>query len=217
MLHALVFVNGEINDGEMVQRTFTTASNPLIVAVDGGVRVAKHFGLTIDVLVGDMDSVSEKDYQQIVISGAELQNHPPEKDFTDLELALMMVAERGYDWIRVIGGVGGRLDQTIANIYLLALPQLQKCDIRIVSNNQETYLLHAGNHEITGESGDTLSLIPLGGAVHGVSTENLHYPLINETLDFGPARGISNVMTTKTATIQIRQGKLLLIHTLGRA
>jgi thiamine pyrophosphokinase len=217
MKQAFVFVNGRANDGEMVQRALADTQTPLVVAVDGGVRIAQHFKLNVDILVGDMDSLSADEYQAVVASGAEIHRHPPEKDYTDLELALMLLAERGYNWMRVIGGIGGRLDQTLANIYLLALPQLENCDIRIVANNQETYLLSAGKHHIHGNKDDTISLIPLGGAVHGIHTENLYYPLTNETLNFGPARGISNVMTADTATIHIKSGTLLLIHTLGRA
>lgn len=217
MTHALVFANGDIADGPMVRQALAAAEVPFVVAADGGARVAQHFGLHVDLVIGDMDSLTSEELDALVAAGAETEVYSPEKDFTDLELALKRVRERDCCWIRIIGGLGNRLDQTLGNIYLLALPELQGCDVKIVAGKQATRLLYPGEHVIQGHQGDTISLIPLGGAVHGVRTHNLYYPLEDETLDFGPARGISNVMDAEQATITIGQGKLLLVHTMGRA
>ena len=65
---------------------------------------------------------------------------------------------------------------------------------------------------ISGEPGDTVSLIPLGGEVHGVTTSGLVYPLTEDTLPFGPALGVSNEMTTSQARVQVRDGLLLCVH-----
>jgi thiamine pyrophosphokinase len=215
--HGLIFANGDINDGQMVRRALDAAVDPLVVAADGGARVAAHFGLHIDLVVGDMDSLTPTELEALLNAGAEIVRHPPEKDATDLELALNVVAERGARWIRVIGGVGDRIDQTIANIYLLALPSLAGIDVRLVAGNQEVCLLHPGDHQVHGQAGDTLSLIPVGGDVTGIRTDQLYYPLRDETLYFGPARGISNVMQGSAAGVAFRTGALLLIHTVGRA
>ncbi len=213
-MHFLIFANGDVNDGPMVRCALSTAHDARIVAADGGARVARHFGLAIDILIGDMDSV---DSAQLAVHGVDVRRYPPEKDETDLELALMLAAEEGAEWIRVIGGVGDRLDQTLANVYLLALPILASCDVRMVAGKQEVRLLRPGEHQMNGSVGDTVSLIPLGGAASGVQTENLRYPLRDETLEFGPARGISNVMQANSALIRLNDGMLLLVHTVGRA
>ncbi len=70
---------------------------------------------------------------------------------------------------------------------------------------------------VSGQPGDTLSLLPVGGHVTGIVTDGLEYPLRGETLAFGPARGVSNVLLESTAQITFSQGVLLLIHTVGRA
>ncbi|MDX1995414.1 MAG: thiamine diphosphokinase [bacterium] len=214
---ALIFANGDRNDGPMVRRALTAAGDALIVAADGGARVAQAFGYRVAVIVGDMDSLTGEELDAVLANGAEALRHPPEKDATDLELALNVVAERGIDWIRIIGGVGDRIDQTLGNIYLLALPLLAGRDVRLMAGKQETRLLHPGEHHISGTAGDTISLIPLGGAVQGIITDGLYYPLKDEPLLFGPARGISNVMTGDAATVTFRDGLLLLVHTVGRA
>ncbi len=218
--HALVFANGDMNDGLMVQQALRVARHSertIVVAADGGARVAQHYGLKIDAVMGDFDSLSAAELEILRAQGVTLYTHPREKDETDLELALGWVAERGVRWIRVIGGVGDRLDQTLANVYLLGLPILTDRDVRLVANKQETWLILPGTHTIHGAADDTVSLIPVGGAVHGVRTENLYYPLRDETLLFGPARGISNVMTAPTAQVTFQSGTLLVIHTVGRA
>ncbi len=217
MTHALVFANGDVLDGPVVRHTLAAVESPLIVAADGGARVAQHFGLHVDVVIGDMDSLSDGELDALEQAGAEIVRHPPEKDATDLELALTYLVERGYCWLRIIGGLGDRLDQTIANVHLLMLPQLSECDVRLVAGRQEARLLHPGAYTLDGTPGDTVSLIPLSGAVHGIRTGGLQYPLEDETLDFGPARGVSNVMESVPVHISFGEGLLLYIRTEGRA
>jgi thiamine pyrophosphokinase len=217
MKYALIFANGDANDGVMVRRALAAAVDPLVIAADGGARVAQSFGLPIEVVIGDFDSLDETEVAALRGKGARIEQFPPEKDATDLELALNYAAEQDAAWIRIIGGVGDRLDQTLSNLYLLALPALAGKDVRIVAGKQEAWLLQPGEHLVRGAPGDTLSLLPAGSAVQGVRTENLFYPLRGETLLFGPARGVSNVMVTDVARIWVGDGVLLAIHTVGRA
>lgn len=217
MKQMLIFANGDINDGAMVRRALAAATEPTIVAADGGARAALYFGYLPHLVIGDLDSLSAVEIQNLTARGVELRRFPPEKDETDLELALRYAAEQRADHVRIVGGIGDRLDQTLANMYLLALPELTGLDVAFVAGKQEIWLLHSGSHTIMGSPGDTVSLIPLGGAVEGVSTDGLYYPLRDETLAFGPARGVSNVMQHDQAQVSLREGVLLVIHTVGRA
>lgn len=216
-MKALVFANGKKKDGTMVRRAIADSETALIIAVDGGATIAWHYQKQPSVVIGDMDSLSETELAALKAQGAELHIYPPEKNETDLELGLLYAAKRGATWIRIIGAIGGRFDQMLANVYLLALSELHGVDIALVAGEQEIRLLHAGNHQINGDRGDTISLIPVSGDVSGISTQNLKYPLKNETLRFGPARGISNVMEAEHAEVTIVNGLLLCIHTKGRA
>jgi thiamine pyrophosphokinase len=217
MRHALIFANGDLNDGTMVRRALESRHDALLVAADGGARMAVSLGLRPHVVIGDMDSLTADELAELKHSGSEIHQYPAEKNETDLELALMLVAERGATWIRIIGAVGDRLDQTISNVYLLTLPQLTNCDARMVAGKQQIWLMPAGEHTLNGEAGDTISLLPISGDVHGVSTDGLYYPLRGETLVFGPARGVSNVMNGQHATVRVESGTLLCVHTIGRA
>jgi thiamine pyrophosphokinase len=214
---ALVFANGEIHDGLMVQRALETAPESLVIAADGGARIAQHYQIPLQMVIGDMDSVGEAELAKLADQGVQIERHPVHKDEIDLELALLRAIELGADWIRIIGALGGRLDQAMSNIYLLALPSLRDCDVRIVDGNQEAYLLYPGTHTIEGDHDDTVSLIPLSGEAANIRTENLFYPLDNESLYFGPARGVSNVIDHAPAQIYFEDGVLLIVHTIGRA
>lgn len=213
----LVFANGEVGDGPQVRRVLSGAGGAAVVAADGGARVAQYYGLPVHTLIGDMDSLTEDELAALAKQGTDIRRYPEEKNETDLELALLWAAQLGAVWIRIIGAVGGRLDQTLGNVYLLALPELAGRDARLVAGQQETWLLHPGESVIHGAPGDTISLVPISGLVRGVRTENLYYPLRDETLAFGPARGMSNVMQSDTARVWTQDGILLVVHTLGRA
>ncbi len=216
--YALIFANGDVNDGEMVRRALAEAGgDALLIAADGGARVARYLGFTVHAVIGDMDSITAADLQRLERSGAQVLRSPAEKDETDLELALLYAAEQGAEHIRVIGAMGDRLDQTISNLYLLALPVLAGRDARVVAGRQEAFLLPSGGGVIEGAPGDTVSLLPLNGTAHRVRTEGLYYPLEDEDLVFGPARGVSNVMTGARAKVTSDGGVLLVLHTLGRA
>jgi thiamine pyrophosphokinase len=216
-LKTLIFANGDANSGPMVQQALDSAPDAWVVAADGGARQAEHFGRPVHTLIGDMDSLSASELETLAVDGTIIQRYPEEKDETDLELALMWAANNGATWIRIIAGIGDRLDQTLSNVYLLALPVLRQHDVRLVAGKQEAWLLYPGEHTITGAAGDTLSLLPISGEARGIRTENLYYPLRDETLTFGPARGISNVMQGETAGVSLRDGVLLAVHTIGRA
>jgi thiamine pyrophosphokinase len=161
--------------------------------------------------VGDLDSLDEAQQAQLKVMGCRLDVYPVAKDWTDLELALKLAVDEGATEIIVLGALGGRLDQELANILLLLLPELQAIPTRIVDERQEMFVTRSEGI-ITGLAGDIVSLIPLGGDVTGIVTTGLLYPLRDEPLLCGPARGISNVMTGEVARVTLRSGALLVVH-----
>ena len=157
-------------------------------------------------------------------AGARVIRFSPRKDETDLELALRHAARQDATEILILAALGGRLDLTIANLLLLALPELKGRDVRIVAGAQTAFLIRAGHAGhggpggndgalIEGQPGDTVSLIPLGGDAVGVTAEGLEWPLHEDRLRFGPARGVSNVLTAEQARVRVRQGLLLCVVT----
>ena len=216
-MQVLLFANGIITEGAMIQRLLEDLESPRVVCADGGALHARDLGFASQTIIGDLDSLSAGQVADFKAAGAEIIAHPPDKDETDLELALHHCHQIGATAIHILGGLGGRFDQTLANIFLLTHPAFRDIRIDVIDGDQVVRLLQAGTHRIDGEPGDTVSLIPLTTAAEGISTCNLQYPLRGETLLTGPARGISNVMLRDQAEVEFSSGLLLLVHTIGRA
>jgi thiamine pyrophosphokinase len=209
-LSACVLANGEYQHDDrllaLVQRV------DLVIAADGGANWLARHGLVPDVLVGDMDSVGDEIRNCVERDGGLLVMAEREKDETDLELALLEAVGMGAQEITILGALGGRVDHALANVCLLAMPALRGKDVRLYDGATLLWLADART-EIRGQPGDLVSLIPFGQDVHGVRTSGLQYPLHGETLRFGPARGISNVLTEPLATVEPGLGTLLVAHT----
>ncbi len=205
----VILANGDRPEPTTAHRLAAQAD--LLIAADGGARHALALGLTPHVVIGDLDSLTTDQEAQLRAAGTTFIVHPPAKDETDLELALRHAAAQNADPIIVLGALGGRLDQTLANILLLTLPALTGHDVRLVEGSQTAFLIRDAA-TIHGQPGDTLSLIPLGGPAHGVTTDGLLYALDEGTLPFGPALGVSNVLTAPQAHVRLRDGLLLCVH-----
>jgi thiamine pyrophosphokinase len=210
ILRAVVFANGELNDLQHTLGWITEGD--LIIAADGGSRHSLALGVIPDILIGDFDSLEPEQLADFENKGSRVIQHPARKDFTDLELALRYACEQGLDEILVIGALGARWDQTLANLLLPAHPDLASARISLIDGLQEIRLVRPGETLfVQGQPGDTVSLIPLNENASGVSTQGLEYPLFDETLAFGATRGVSNVLIDETAEITLRQGMLLCI------
>jgi thiamine pyrophosphokinase len=166
-------------------------------------------------VIGDFDSLHAEEIALLTKSNTQIIQFPQRKDFTDLELALQHVCKLEIKDVWIFGALGLRWDQTLANLLLPALPELQCVNIRFIDGNQEILLLRAGKKNvIEGAPGDIVSLIPIAGNVSDICSENLEYTLDHDTLCFGASRGVSNQLTTSSATITHQVGLLIctIIH-----
>ncbi|RLC88610.1 MAG: thiamine diphosphokinase [Chloroflexi bacterium] len=209
-MRAVIFANGEFPNPQNARDLLRP--DDLIIAADGGTHHTLVAGVVPHVVIGDLDSLSPDEQARVEAAGAQVIRFSPRKDETDLELALLHAVREGATEIVILAALGGRLDQTIANLLLLALPELSGLDMRIVEGQQTAFLIH-DEALIEGRPGDTVSLIPLGGDAVGVTTEGLEWPLHEDTLRFGPARGVSNVLTAERARVRVRRGSLLCVVT----
>jgi thiamine pyrophosphokinase len=184
----------------------------IIIAVDGGFRHCLKLKLRPHSLIGDMDSLSPEEIDAVTQSGIPITRYPARKDHTDMELALHYARSLGADDIVLLGALGARWDMTIANVMLLASPELAGCRVRILDGMQEISLVQGGEtRRFEGNAGDLLSLIPLRADAKNVHTAGLEYPLSGETLGFSATRGISNVFRDQTATVFLENGLLLCV------
>lgn len=206
-MRSVIFANGWLD------RPPTLFPDDLILAADGGALHCLKYGLPPAAVIGDLDSLAEKHLEALKALGAEIIQHPTRKDFTDLELAIDYAQKRGANPVILVGALGGRWDQTLANLLLpAAFPDL---DLRLIDGLQEMVFLRPGRRGIiTGRPGDTVSLIPLAGDAAGITTAGLEYPLDAETLRFGATRGVSNMLLLSQAEVSLVSGLLacVVIH-----
>jgi thiamine pyrophosphokinase len=183
----------------------------LVICVNGGASNALALGVHPRVAIGDMDSMEAELREQLQKEGCRFVEHPSRKDETDSELAVRYALSEGATELILLAALGGRIDHTLANVMLLAIPELRGVEARVIDGDQELLLIEK---EIVfeGRPGDTVSLVPLAGDVVGIDTEGLEYALQDGTLNFGAARGVSNVLVAPQASVKIGGGLLLLVH-----
>lgn len=175
------------------------------MAADGGLRYLRALGLQPHAVVGDLDSLAPAEHAALAAAGVRVEQFPARKDETDLELALRLALAEGATDLLVFGALGGRWDQTLANLLLLAHPDFRAARVRLLDGTQQIYLVQ-GATTIEGQPGDTVSLIAVNGDALGVTTDGLEYPLVRGTLRFGSTLGVSNVLVGTRATVQVETG-----------
>lgn len=208
-MRAVIFANGELRDAEAVVAQLSDSD--LVLAANGGARHCAALGLTPAAVIGDLDSLPAELRTQLEAEGVEIVGHPRRKDQTDLELALLWARSAGAEELQVVAGIGGRLDQTIANLLLCVHPELQQLPITFLDGSRRAMTVRR-KLTIRGRPGDRVSLIPLDGDAAGVTTSGLEYRLLEGRLPFGATLGISNALAEPQAEIRVRSGQVLLIH-----
>ncbi len=209
MNRIIIFANGELPD--LTKARSILHQDDYIICADGGTRHARSLNVTPNLVIGDMDSAEKAQLQKLKAEDVEIEIYPRDKNETDLELAIQRSIKMDPKQIIIIAALGGRLDQTLANIALLSDPQLSTFDIRLDDGVEEIFLCRQ-QVQVHGRTGDILSLIPWQGAVAEVKTTNLKWVLHNEALYPDKTRGISNEMTNDTASVSIGLGLLLIVH-----
>jgi thiamine pyrophosphokinase len=222
---ALILADGDVPARSDLDLTWPAWDRDieLVIAADGGARHAIGLGLAIDLWVGDGDSIGEDALAALEASGVPLERSPQDKDESDTELAIRAALRRGQSGILILGALGGRIDHTLANIGLLAMPELAGLDAAILDDRSRTVLVRAPGPDgatverlLPGRPGDLISLLPLGPGVDGVTTRGLAYPLVDEPVPEGRSRGLSNVRTTPDAAVVVRHGLLLVVESPAR-
>ncbi|MEX2324066.1 MAG: thiamine diphosphokinase [Acidimicrobiia bacterium] len=184
----------------------------LVIAADSGLHLAEPLALSVDVVVGDLDSADPDAVDRAVASGAELIRYDADKDATDLDLALNEARERGGGRVLVVGGVeGDRFDHLLAAAELLGSDRYADLEIEWWSE-AGTVFVTRGALTVDGDPRDLLSVIPVSMPVT-VSVSGVRWPLIGVTLEHGSTRGVSNEITTPPAEIAVSSGTAFVVHT----
>ncbi len=201
-----------VASGEGPELTLPPAET--VVAADGGLLRARALGLGVDVVVGDLDSATPEALAAAEAEGARIVRHPQAKDATDLELALDEAVALGARRVLVVASAGGRLDHLLGSVLLLAEERYAGLELDALVGDALVHVVR-GERTLRGAPGELLTLVPLGGAADGVTTDGLEYPLRGETLAPGTTRGVSNVFLETEAHVTLERGVLLAIRPQG--
>ncbi len=222
--HALVVAAGEVPDRAELDARWPGWADDLafVIAADGGaVKAERNLGLRPDLVVGDADSIAPAALARLRGEGVPVELVDAAKDESDTELAVLAALQRGAEAVTIVGALGGRrFDHALANVGLLGLDPEGVHALELLDATTRVRLVRAPGPDgapvrlgLAGTPGDLVSLLPVGDGVVGVTTSGLRYPLRDEPLPFGPARGLSNVRLAADALLVVRRGFLLIVET----
>ncbi|MDR5683954.1 MAG: thiamine diphosphokinase [Armatimonadota bacterium] len=183
----------------------------LLVCADGGLARVLRAGWTPHVLVGDWDSLDRSLLDRLDGTRIERIRYPADKDKTDTELAVDVVADRGYSRAFLLAGLGGRIDHALANLLLTRYAADRGVDLRVVAAGTLVQFVRGGA-VLDARPGDWVSLFSLRGHSSGISTRGLRFVLVDGALTMGSSLGVSNEVTSAQPTVEVRDGELLAVR-----
>lgn len=180
-------------------------SDSFIIAADGGLARLKEWSIRPHLAVGDFDSLG------FVPQGVEVVCHPPEKDDTDMLLAVNEGLARGCTRFLLYGGLGGRPDHTLANFHVLAHLAGLGCAPFLLGADWAVTAVQNASLLFPSDCRGTVSVFPWGGPAEAVTLTGLRYPLTRGTLSPTYPLGVSNEFTGEDARISVENGTLLVL------
>lgn len=204
MKTALIIGNGQETEASIIKNI----KYDYVICADGGLEKAGNYGITPDIAIGDFDSTAPDVLDEYAKKIA-LEKFPPEKDFTDTELAVQLAVSKGFKSIILIGASGTRLDHTFGNLLLMEKYYREGVNIVIIDNNNEMkFISDKGHLLIDYKEGYYISIIPLT-ELEGLSLEGFKYNLNNVNVQRGSTLCISNQIKDSKGKITLRKGKAI--------
>lgn len=198
----VIIISGGNAPDQLILNKYITKESYIICA-DSGFDALTGTNINPNLCVGDMDSVKSN------LTGQTIQIYPKNKDKTDTEIAIDIAIEKGATDVILLGCCGNRLDHTLSNINMLKILLEHNITGKIVDTNN-ILMLCDSQIQIQSVKHHYCSLIPLTKCT-GITTDGLKYSLKNENLNSKTSRGISNEFNSKTATITLKSGLLLVV------
>lgn len=208
-METLVITNGVIESTDYLDNL--VEKHETIVCADGAVRYLRSIQRLPSYVIGDMDSINNEDLRWIKDHDVPVIVFDTKKNYTDTELAIRYALEKGSSIITLTGALGGRIDHSLGNLYLLVLMAEQGCDGIIVEKNTEVRLI-TKCVSLNWKIGETISFLPISKDVQEVTLTGFEYPLSKETLYLGHTRSISNIVSDSNQTVEVGSGMLLAIR-----
>lgn len=201
-----------VTNGNLDERFLTHIHRmDFVVGVDRAAYWLIIHGLVPHMAIGDFDSVSVKEFQKIKNIVHDIRKFPKEKDKTDTELAIDEAVHRNPQELTIYGGIGSRIDHTLANISLLKILEKKHITARIVDSNNDMQITKSVIRLGRDSMYPYLSLLPYGSPAI-VSIKGCRYPLDHDIMRPNSSLGISNEIDDEEAIITVHKGSVLIIR-----
>ena len=195
-----------VGAGAFTARGLHPVQGDCVIAADGGYTTLAKRGIVPDLLVGDFDSLKQ------IPEDVPRKAYRPEKDDTDMALALEEGIARGYRSFAFYDGAsGGRADHTHANLQILGGASKKWAGLQD-GMPPPTMCMPLPNGSLRapkGKSGRVVSVFCHGNRADGVTLRGLKYPLTDAVLTSDRPLGVSNETTGEDAVITVKTGTLL--------
>lgn len=205
-MKGLIISNGTIKDYDRLKKEIDTSD--FIICADGGIEYLIKLNAEPDLVLGDLDSISQLGLDYIKNKSIQVKLFPSIKDDTDTALALEYLLDRGFDEITFMGVTGTRMDHTMANILLLNTLLERGVKGKIIDDNNIIQLVDE-YLEIEYMENSYVSIIPISEKGVVVSLQGFFYNLNKGKIEFGSTYGISNRIIEDCGKIKIHSGKAL--------
>jgi thiamine pyrophosphokinase len=191
---------------------FDFHEDDFIICADGGYSHACTEDIQADVLIGDFDSLNYDSLENSHLkNGCRILRQKVEKNYTDTMICLKYGINQGYNDFYILGGLGGRLDHTVANLQLMSYAVDIGKSIWILDGKNCTTLRNPGSITIQKLDGYKISLLSYSEVCDGINTQGVKFQLTNGRLNHSCAIGVSNEFIDSKAIISHKSGKLLII------
>lgn len=208
-----VIVNGGNIDRDFALSFLKKHPYDYMIAADRGMEFLKAAGICPDEIVGDFDSAESEALSYFSEKDVSVRRFKPQKDSTDMEIAMITALERGSTSIVVLGATGTRIDHVLGSIRNLSIPLKAGVECCLMdAHNRIRMIQHPIEIKKEEQFGKYVSLLACGGPVEGLTLEGFFYPLDQYLLEADSALGISNEITGEVGKITLRSGRLLVIE-----
>jgi thiamine pyrophosphokinase len=204
-MRAYIYTGGEIFPDNITEHP---KGDDLVIAADSGWNNAKALGEKPTILLGDFDSLGEKN----IPKGVEVIRVPAEKDLTDTQLAVDLALCRGARDIVIVGGLSGRLDHTLSNVAILEHLEVLQAHCVITDGRNRVRFIRNNSTLIPRGAYRYLSLIAADPVVKGVEIDGVKYPLKKAKLRRTHQYAVSNELTGNCAFIAVKKGGLFIVE-----
>ena len=210
---SLIFSGGLAPNDATLNAARAIQNVNLVIAADSGLHAAQKLEMHVDFVIGDFDSVDASALARATSAHTQTIRHSADKDFTDLESALLFAADKKSEHIVIVTAGGGRLDHQFGFVAAMFNPKLREIKVEALWHTSRLFALQGpATLDVTTQIGDTIALQSFSDKSAKISTTGLRWQLTDESLANFETRGVSNIATENQVSVSFESGQLLVIH-----